>query len=248
MLGLFRKNDGSPPVEQLNFIPFLFDLSGNILEISIPDNISPDMPLTERVPGIDLEASNTFKSSNQIPLMKVMYDFSKPGWRKLDYGSMVMTIWLHKKPVSYLGDIFERTNLIKAVQIDLKNNYQAFNDKVWNEGLADGKLSVDLVNEMINFSGNTEEEIIDHKLNERLWVEHFLGGLENHRVYCTSITNSHYVSIDFEDMAASNIHFDEMIEISTPYSNAIMNTAKLSLLLDTRKAITKGITLESPKK
>ncbi len=93
-------------------------------------------------------------------------------------------------------------------------------------------LLTDLIKETINFSGNTDEEIKNNTFNGVLWIEYFIGSLENHRIYCATLTNNHYLSIDVEDMQASNIFFDEMIEVSTPYSDALMNSVKLYRLDD----------------
>lgn len=230
MFGLFKKSNGPIAPENLRYRPLRFDLSGNILELAIPDNVSPDMPPTELIPVFDINSPNAFKDANRVALMKVMYDFPRPGWRKRDYGSMTVTLRVHQKPVSYEGDIFQREHLIKAVQVDLKNDYQAFNDKVMKDGLAAGKLEYDLLGEMINFCGNTDEWFNDHMCNDTLWVEHFIGGIEHHRVYCTALSSDTYLSLDFEDMNASDTYFDEMMEISTPYVNAILNTIKLTFL------------------
>ena len=148
MLNLFRKNNGPLPPDKLRYTPLRFDLSGNILELAIPDNVSPDMPATELIPVFDIHAPAAFKDANRVALMKVMYDFPRPGWRKRDYGSMTVTLRVHQKPVSYTGDIFQREHIIKAVQVDLKNDYQPFNDKVMKDGLAAGRLEYDLLGEI----------------------------------------------------------------------------------------------------
>ena len=230
MFGLFKKSSGPIAPEKLRYTPLRFDLSGNILELAIPDNISPDMPPTELIPVFDIHSPAAFKDANRVALMKVMYDFPRPGWRKRDYGSMTVTLRVHQKPVSYTGDIFQREHLIKAIQVDIKNDYTAFNDKVMKDGLAAGKLSIDLLDEMMCFSGNTDEEIQDCILNHKLWIRHFISGLEYHRIYCTALSQDTYLSLDFEDMNASDTYFDEMMEISTPYLNAILKTIKLTLL------------------
>ena len=67
-------------------------------------------------------------------------------------------------------------------------------------------------------------------MNGKLWIKHYISGLEHHRVYCTALSNNTYLSLDFEDMNASDTYFDEMSEISTPYSDAILKTIKLTLL------------------
>lgn len=244
MLKLFNTVKRPVPIEKARFKPLRFNLSGNILELSIPDNVSPEMPPTELIPDLDINSAETFRGASKIPLMKVMYDFPRPGWRKRDYGSMALTLWLHKKPATFEDDIFQREHLIKAIQVDLKNDYQSFNEKVWNDGLAAGKLSVDLVDEMMNFSGNSDEEIIDHKINSTLWVEHFISGLERHRVYCSAISKSSYLCIDFEDMHSNGTFFDEMIEVSTPYSDAIIKSVNLTLVQN-HHLVSKGIDIES---
>jgi len=49
MLNLFKKNNAQIAPDKLRYTPLRFDLSGNILELAIPDNVSPDMPATEFV-------------------------------------------------------------------------------------------------------------------------------------------------------------------------------------------------------
>ena len=116
------------------------------------------------------------------------------------------------------------------MQVDLKNDYTAFNDKVMKDGLAAGRLEYDLMDEAINFSGNTDEEFYDNILNDKLWIEYFISGLEHHRIYCTALSRDTYLSLDFEDLNSSDTYYNEMIEISTPYSDAILKTIKLTLL------------------
>ena len=98
------------------------------------------------------------------------------------------------------------------------------------DGLATGRLEYDLLKEIIWFSGNIDEEIQDHLLNSKLWIEHYISGIEHHRVYCTALSPATYLEPDFEDMNASDTYLDEMMEISTPYANAILKTIKLTLL------------------
>ena len=228
MFGLFKKNSGPIAPDNLRYTPLRFDLSGNILELAIPDNVSPDMPPTALIPVFDIHAPAAFKDANRVALMKVMYDFPRPGWRKRDYGSMTVTLRVHQKPVSYTGDIFQREHLIKAVQVDLKNDYQAFNDKVMKDGLAAGRLSVDIVDEMMNFCGNTDEWLEDFVFNSKIWVRHIITGLESHGIYCIALEQESYISIDFEFMAASDVHLSDLRNIAGAYMDSIMSQVKLN--------------------
>ena len=225
---MFKKNNGPIAPDKLRYTPLRFDLSGNILELAIPDNVSPDMPPTELIPVLDINAPAAFKDANRVALMKVMYDFPRPGWRKRDYGSMTVTLRVHQKPVSYTGDIFQREHLIKAVQVDLKNDYQAFNDKVMKDGLAAGKLSVDLLDEMINFCGNTDQWFEDIASNGKNWVRHIITGLESHGIYCIALDQDDYLTIDFEFMAANDVYLSDLRDIARVYMDSIMSRVKLN--------------------
>jgi len=216
-----------PPVDKLTFKLFRFDLPDSSLEISIPEKIFDRILPTIIHRPIKSKETDIFNSENKRQFMRAIYDFPKNTWFNKKYGSMIMTACLHIKPETYTENIMHRENLIKAIQLDLKHRYQEFNDRTWHNGLASGKLSTDLINETMNFSANTDEKIQNNIFNNKRWISHFIGGLEKHRVYCIALTNNHYLSIDFEDKSEKNIPFDKMIEISTPYSDAIMQTAKI---------------------
>ena len=49
MFGLFKKSNGPIAPDKLRYTPLRFDLSGNILELAIPDNVRPDMPAIELI-------------------------------------------------------------------------------------------------------------------------------------------------------------------------------------------------------
>lgn len=244
MLFIRIRSRQATAIDRVNWNPLRFDFSGNILELSIPANVSPDMPPTELIPNLDINDPSIFSESSQIAVMKVLYDFPRPRFWQEDYGSMAMTIRVHKKPSNYEGDIFQREHLIKAVQVDLKAAYQSFNEKTWQEGLAAGKLAPDLVDEMMNFPGNTDEMFRDHEFNNEPWVMHTLTGLETHGMYYCPLTAMHYLCVDFYHMESRRTFLSDLTAESTPYSDAILNTIKLKRAASGHAQVSSGITIE----
>lgn len=249
LLGLIRrpKNPSPVPIDQAQTKELCFTIGGSKFNLTIPENVSPDMPPTELVPHLDISTPEVFKDSKRIPLMKVLYDFPRPGWRKRNYGSMAVSVWVCKISDEFTGDIFDRNQLIEAIQVDLKSMYQAFNEKVWQEGLAAGKLSINLVDEMMNFPGYSDESFEDHDFNGSHWVTHVITGLETHGLYYTPLTRQHYVCVDFEHMGDNDVYLGQLLEFSVKYEEAIIRTAKLSLSGSPSDELSSGIVVEGDK-
>ena len=205
-----------------------FDLAGNRLQVELPLPFSKDMPPTKLTPEFDLHDPQAFGDARKRALLKAMWDFPRPRFWQPDYGSATMAIWVHKNPNPERYDLFKRDHFVSAIQDDLKAEYDPYNQHTWEEGLAAGRLSIDVGDDLISFGRNTDERFTDHKFNGSRWLSHFIIGAETHTHYCTPIDAGHYVSLDFEFMPSLGVYASEMPGMLEHFMTQILSSTRLS--------------------
>ena len=186
--------------------PLDFDLAGNRLRVELPLPFSKDMPPTKLTPEFDLHDPQALGDARKHALLKVMWDIPRPRFWQPDYGSVALTLWVHKNPDRARFDLFERDSFILAIQEDLKAEYDEYNRRTWEEGLAAGRLSIDVGDDLISFGRNSDERFSDLQLNGRPWLKHRIVGAETHGIYCTPVDTRHYLSLDFEYMSSHRLY------------------------------------------
>jgi hypothetical protein len=226
--------------------PLDFDLAGNRLRVELPLPFSKGMPPTKLVPDFDLHDPQAFGGARKHALLKVMWDIPRPRFWQPDYGSVALTLWVHKNPDPVHFNLFERDSFILAIQEDLKAEYDEYNQRTWEEGLAAGRLSIDVGDDLISFGRNSDERFSDHQFNQRQWLKHRIVGVETHGIYCTPIDPNAYLSLDFEFMRNKRISDTRLADKMTPFTDSVVATAELvSASSESQRRIISGVTIDA---
>lgn len=227
MFGFFKKHPGPIPAAQLKYMVAEFELSDHAFRIAVPEAADFDAPGAVYIEQTDLTAAGTFNATQHRVLLDLLCDFPKAGRGRRSHGSMRITLRLHKPAQDAASDLLIREQLLRALQSELKKNYQAINDRVRSEGIAAGKSAQDRHDELIDFRADTDEAFHDKQYRHQRWVTHRVSGAKNHGVYSIALDPQHYLSVDFEHQHAQGSPLDELLLHSQPYEEAIMKTCRV---------------------
>ena len=79
------KESKAPP-----YMPRQIDLSGNIVNFSMPENFSPDFPADDLVENFNLNDSSVFKKNNSVALLRRWWDFKDNSFFSKEMGTMMI--------------------------------------------------------------------------------------------------------------------------------------------------------------
>lgn len=100
------------------------NLSGNILEFSIPENFSRDMPAHDMVENVNLADPKLFQDSEYKTLIRRWWDFKQPGFFSDNKGSLMMSLTITKSK----RDILSQTNFVLEINEALNTLYAEQNN------------------------------------------------------------------------------------------------------------------------
>lgn len=123
MLAIITKAFGlSSPPEQHPMMPRQFDLSGNIVYFSMPENFSQDMPADDMIESVNLRDKNVYEDPHQFTLIRRWRDFKDRGFFAKEYGTIMMSLYLKEVPDILNIDTIKPLNFIDIIIDDIKKN------------------------------------------------------------------------------------------------------------------------------
>lgn len=150
MLSITQLFASSKDNNESTYMPRQINLSGNIINFSIPENFSKDMPADDLVEKLDLNDKNLFNKTNSVALLRRWWDFKDDSFFSKNVGSMMMTIHVYKvkksdedisHPIGFINVLFEEMERRdkeenigrdESTKVYFPEHYQSFFEKIIN--------------------------------------------------------------------------------------------------------------------
>ena len=128
MLSITQLFGSSKEKKEHPYLPRQINLSGNLVNFSMPENFSLDFPADDLVDVLNLNDEKLFQDKKPITLLRRWWDFKDDSFFAKDVGTMMMTIHIYKTKNSS-EDISHPIGFIKVLLAEMERR-----DKEENEG------------------------------------------------------------------------------------------------------------------
>jgi hypothetical protein len=202
MLALLMKSIGLAQAQsELPLLPRQVNLSGNIVQFSMPENFSKDFPADDLVESVDLANPKLFSQYGSVLLLQRYWDFRTKGFFSKNIGTLQMAMVVKKVDSSISGNIVLPAELIKAITADLKTRYDASNTNKEDS-------------EKIRYS-NLVDDFVEFRYNNQRWIRYSIwkdNDRELTSVFAIPVTNQHYLTVAFSFAPSNKIAMRDFID------------------------------------
>lgn len=187
MFGMSKDNKEHP------YMPRQINLSGNIVNFSMPENFSMDFPADDLVENININDEGLFKKNNSIELLRRWWDFKDNSFISKDVGSMMMTIHVNES-LDISKDISHPVEFIKVILLDM-----AKRDNEENTGKSE---------ETKTHYPEDLQSFVERTYNKQRWLSSGSGTFdETTKVFhfWAPVSNKNHLTIEFNFAPNNNI-------------------------------------------
>ena len=214
---LFQRFSLVAQAEPVPMAPRQIEFSGNIVQFTIPESFSKDMPADDMIERVDLADEAVFADPKQFTLLRRWWDYRSGGlWRK-DLGTLMMSILVQRKPADSEWDILNRAQFIRAIHGGLERTYAQNNRGALERGQPEFET-------LLPYIDNYEEFVF----GGQRWLRHPLAGNTVSHTYYIPITETDYLMVDFTYMQADGVARDDYYDAVLPDVERIMNSFHIS--------------------
>ena len=177
------------------------NLSGNIIDFSMPENFSKDMPADDLIEVLNLTGEMLFKNNNSFTLLRRWWDFKDDALFSKNVGSMMMTIHVNKT-LDESKDISHPIDFIKLLMLDMNKR-----DKDENKGRSE--------NEKVLFPLDYYILYVERNYNNQRWLRAGSAAEDESQMmfhYWIPITSRHYLTVEFNFAPNNNISMRPFID------------------------------------
>ena len=186
MLSITQLFASSKDVNESQYMPRHVNLSGNIVNFSMPENFSKDMPADDMVEVVNIDDKNLFEKNNSITLLRRWWDFKDDSFFSKDAGSMMMTIHAYES-LDENKNISHPIDFINVIMLDMNKR-----DKSENKGRPE--------NEKVHFPIDYYMLYVERKYNNQRWLRSGSGTNDETQMifhYWIPITPKNYLTVEF---------------------------------------------------
>lgn len=216
MLAVITKALGlSRPPEKAQLMPRQIELSGNLLNFSIPENFSTDMPADNMIESVNLSDKSIYKDHEKFTLIRRWWDFKESGIFAKEFGTIMMSIYIKETPDNSDKNILTTLGLI-GTTIDSFN----LESKTGEEKDSEGNV--------VTLYPNFYEAYSMAKFNQQNWVSYPIEhpSLHQHEIYyAIPVTDKNYIVVSFSFAPVNSIPVREFIDqYGREHMKSIMNS------------------------
>ena len=147
MLSILKAFGLSQEKQDYPYMPRQINLSGNIVNFSMPENFSLDFPADDLVEVLNLNDEKLFQDKKPVTLLRRWWDFKDDSFFAKEVGTMMMTIHIYKTkdpsedishPISFIKTLLkemekrdkeENKNRSEKDKVYFPQFYQSFGEK-----------------------------------------------------------------------------------------------------------------------
>jgi len=195
IFGLSKENKDYP------YMPRQINLSGNIVNFSMPENFSKDFPADDLIEVLNINDTKTFEKNNSISLLRRWWDLKDDSFFSKDVGSMMMTIHVYKS-LDESKDISHPVEFINLIMLDMKRR-----DKDENKSRTE--------NEKVLFPLDYYMLYVERNYNNQRWLRSGSATEDESQMifhYWIQITEKHYVLVEFNFAPNNNISMRSFVD------------------------------------
>ena len=201
MLSITQLFASSKESESYPYIPREINLSGNIINFSMPENFSKDMPAYDLVENLNLNDSSFFEKNNSYTLLRRWWDFKDNSFFSKNVGTMMMTIHVYKN-VESSNDISHPVSFVKTLLMEMDIRSKDENKKRrWDD---------------IVFFPEHYQSFIQLQYNKKNWLSSGAGtklGKDKAFYYWIPISEDNYLAVEFHFAPNNNIDVRPFIDV-----------------------------------
>ena len=201
MLSITQLFASSKETKKHPYMPRQINLSGNIVNFSMPENFSKDFPADDLIEEVKLENKNLFDRGKPVELLRRWWGFKSDSFFSNEIGVMMMTMHVYE-----INDISKNIShpieFIEAIQKDLTER-----DKDENLGRSE---------EFKVVYPTSYDSYVQKKFNRLTWLRNATGTFDEKQItyhYWIQITNKHYLTVEFNFAPNNNISMRSFIDI-----------------------------------
>ena len=200
MLSISQLFGSSKESNEHPYMPRQINLSGNIINFSISENFSKDLPADDLVENLNINDSSIFEKNKPITLLRRWWDFNDDSFFSKNVGTMMMTIHIYQIDGSS-EDISHPIGFIKTLLTEMERR-----DKEENEG----RDKADKV-----YFPEFYQSFFEEEHNNQKW---YRGGAANSKEtqmafhQWKQITPNHFLGVEFHFSPNNNTEMRTFID------------------------------------
>lgn len=201
MLSITQLFASSKDDNEFKYMPRQINLSGNIVNFSIPENFSKDMPADDLVENLNLNDNSLYDKTNSVALLRRWWDFKDDSFFSKNVGSMMMTIHVYKS-LDENKNISHPIDFVETLMLDMNQR-----DKNENTGRPE--------NEKVHFPTDYYMLYVERKYNNQRWLRSGSGNEDESQMifhYWIPITPKNYMAVEFNFAPNDNIAMRTFID------------------------------------
>ena len=196
VMALFSKNLIAAQQATAN-LPRQIDFSGVVVQFSLPENFSSDMPAHDMIEAIDLADAAVFADPARFTVLRRFWDFHQGRWLfRRNIGTVMMSVMV--KQVGDGKSLTDAASFVAVIQQELVRVY------------GEGAMTVDwATGEEVRDGTVYLPSASDYYVREyagQPWIMHPLAGDRIAYDYYIPLTSGHYLLVDFELMPANDVN------------------------------------------
>lgn len=167
-------------------MPRQINLSGVLVDFSIPENFSKDMPADDMIERVNLSDKSLFEDATRFTLLRRWWDFKSPSFWKPDPGTLMMSILVQDKPSGREYNTLDRADFVRLVHDRLVDIH---GEDAYQHEDAPSRVYLPFIDDYREFIFNGQR-----------WLEHPLGGITERESYYIPLSRDHLLLVDFTFM------------------------------------------------
>jgi len=200
MLSLTKLFSSSKENVDHPYMPRQINLSGNIVNFSIPENFSLDFPADDLVENLNINDQNVFAKNNSFSLLRRWWDYKDDSFFAKEVGTMMMTIHVYKTEDSS-EDISHPIGFVKTLLFEMEKRSKDENE---------GRKGDDII-----FYPEHYQSFIQLQYNNKNWLSSGAGTMyekDKAFYYWIPVSPKNYLAVEFHFAPNSNISIRPFID------------------------------------
>lgn len=194
LMALFSKLGLAESVETAPLKPRQIVLSKAVVDFSIPENFSKQMPADDMIDQVNLDDAALFADPERFTLLRRWWDFKPEHFWQSSPGTLMMSVLVQEKAQGSEYDLLDRQQFVRLLQQRLIDVHGTDTFQYEDAPTRVYLPFVDDYQEMV-FKGQR-------------WIMHPLGGITERESYYIPLTQTQFLLVDFTFMKSTLVSDD----------------------------------------